>query len=71
MFLIYVRKRFYAEIAKDEAAARAAGQQAKVDPPNGPFTQKLILENMKWVFDMKIKPHTEQYRKELFLCKRL
>lgn len=66
--LMYVRKRFYAEIAKDEAAARAAGQEPKVDPPSGPFTQKLILENMKWVFDIKIKPHTEQYRKELFLC---
>jgi hypothetical protein len=66
--LIYVRKRFYAEIAKDDAAARAAGQEPKTDPPNGPFTQKLTLENMKWVFDIKIKPHTEQYSKELFLC---
>lgn len=66
--LVYVRKRFYAEIAKDDAAARAAGQEPKADPPNGPYTQKLILENMKWVFDTRIKPHTEQYRKELFLC---
>jgi hypothetical protein len=66
--LIYVRKRFYAEVAKDEAAARAAGHEPKVDPPNGPFTQKLILENMKFVFDTKIKPLTEQYSKELFLC---
>ncbi|TAQ85029.1 hypothetical protein B7494_g6645 [Chlorociboria aeruginascens] len=66
--LIYVRKRFYAEVAKDEAAIRAAGLEPEVDPPNGPFTRKLILENMKWVFDTKIKPHTEQYRKELFLC---
>jgi hypothetical protein len=66
--LIYVRKRFYAEVAKDDAAARAAGHEPKVDPPNGPFTRKLILENMKWVFDTKIKPLTEQYSKELFLC---
>jgi hypothetical protein len=66
--LIYVRKRFYAEVAKDEAAARAAGYEPKVDPPNGPYTQKLILENMKFVFDTKIKPLTEQYSKELFLC---
>lgn len=66
--LIYVRKRFYAEVAKDEAAARAAGHEPKPDPPNGPFTQKLVLENMKWIFDIKIKPLTEQYSKELFLC---
>ena len=66
--LIYVRKRFYAEVAKDEAAVRATGREPEMDPPFGPYTRKLILENMKWVFDTKIKPHTEQYRKELFLC---
>ncbi|KAH8657053.1 hypothetical protein BGZ60DRAFT_434707 [Tricladium varicosporioides] len=66
--LIYVRKRFYAEVAKDEAAVRATGQEPEMDPPNGPYLRKLILENMKWVFDTKVKPHTEQHRKELFLC---
>lgn len=66
--LIYVRKRFYAEVAKDDAALRATGREPEMDPPDGPSTRKLTLENMKWVFDTKIKPHTEQYRKELFLC---
>ncbi|KAK3330256.1 hypothetical protein B0H66DRAFT_611626 [Apodospora peruviana] len=66
--LIYVRKRFYDEIAREHAAARAAGQSPAEDPPEGPFTQKLTLENMKWVFDTKIKPHTESHRKELFYC---
>jgi hypothetical protein len=66
--LMYVRKRFYAEVAKDEAAVRATGREPEADPPYGPYTRKLILENMKWVFDTKIKLHTEQYRKELFLC---
>ncbi|KAK1989485.1 hypothetical protein LZ30DRAFT_576116, partial [Colletotrichum cereale] len=66
--LLSVRARFYADVAQDAAAAIAAGQPPVVDPPEGPFTQKLTLENMKWVFDMKIKPHTETYRKELFLC---
>ncbi|EHL03090.1 hypothetical protein M7I_1065 [Glarea lozoyensis 74030] len=66
--LIYVRKRFYAEMAKDEAAMRATGREPDSDPPNGPYLRKLILENMKWVFDTKIKPYTEPYRKELFLC---
>lgn len=66
--LLYVRKRFYAEVAKDTAAAIAAGKEPMVEPPEGPWTQKLTLENMKWVFDMKVKPRTEQFRKELFLC---
>ncbi|KAI1180543.1 hypothetical protein F4777DRAFT_252097 [Nemania sp. FL0916] len=66
--LVYVRKRFYAEIEKDDAASRAAGQQPIRDAPNGPYTRKLTLENMKWLFDVKIKPHTEQYRRELFYC---
>ncbi|RSM18615.1 hypothetical protein CDV31_002544 [Fusarium ambrosium] len=66
--LLYVRKRFYAEVAKDAAAAVAAGKEPIVEPPEGPWTQKLTLENMKWVFDMKVKPRTEQFRKELFLC---
>ncbi|TEY87542.1 hypothetical protein BOTCAL_0001g00690 [Botryotinia calthae] len=66
--LIYVRKRFYAEIAKDDAAVRATGQEPPSDPPLGPYTRKLTLENMKWVFDTKIKPLTEQYNKDLFLC---
>ncbi|KAI0124645.1 hypothetical protein BJ170DRAFT_685523 [Xylariales sp. AK1849] len=66
--LLYVRKRFYTEMVKAAAAARAAGQEPIRDPSGGPFTQKLTLENMKWLFDTKIKPHTEPYRKELFLC---
>jgi hypothetical protein len=67
--LIYVRKRFYAEQAKDEAAIRATGREPIMDPPEGPFTRKLSLENMKWVFETKIKPYTDSHRKELFLCR--
>lgn len=66
--LVHVRKRFYAGVAKDAEAARAAGKPPAVDPLDGPFTQKLTLENMKWIFDTKIKPHTEALRKELFYC---
>lgn len=66
--LTYVRKRFYFEVAKDFAAAITADRKPEVDPPEGPWTQKLTLENMKWVFDLKIKPITEAFRKELFLC---
>ena len=66
--LIYVRERFYADIAREDEAAQAAGEPVKVDQPNEPPTRKLILENMKWLFDTKIKPLTENYQKELFLC---
>ncbi|KAI9713299.1 MAG: hypothetical protein M1812_006658 [Candelaria pacifica] len=66
--LIYTRKRFYSDIAKEDNAARAGGEAVKQDSPNGPPTRKLILENMKWLFDTKIKPLSEHYRKELFLC---
>ncbi|KAI0025595.1 hypothetical protein F4780DRAFT_768359 [Xylariomycetidae sp. FL0641] len=66
--LVSVRRRFYNEAAKDALARRAAGQAPVADPPQGPFTQKLTLENMKWLFDVKIKPHTEPFRKEIFYC---
>ncbi|CAJ2513352.1 Uu.00g014710.m01.CDS01 [Anthostomella pinea] len=66
--LLYVRKRFYAEIAKDVASLLAAGQEPVFDAPEGPFTRILTLENMKWLFDVKVKPITDPYRKELFYC---
>lgn len=66
--LLYVRERFYADVAQENAAIRAAGQTVELDHPDRPPTRKLILENMKWVFDSKIKPLTEHFQKELFLC---
>jgi len=66
--LLYVRERFYADIAQENAAVRSAGHPVPYDHPDKPPTRKLILENMKWVFDTKIKPLTEHFQKELFLC---
>lgn len=66
--LIHVRQMFYDYVASEDAAACAAGELIRLDPPNGPPTRKLILENMKWLFDSKIKPLTEHFQKELFLC---
>ncbi|PNY24056.1 transcriptional regulatory protein [Tolypocladium capitatum] len=66
--LLFVRARFYADVAEEAAAARAAGRVPTTDPPEGPWTQRLTLENMKWVFDMKIKRYTDRHRKELFFC---
>ncbi|KAI1094778.1 hypothetical protein F5B19DRAFT_414789 [Rostrohypoxylon terebratum] len=66
--LLHVRRRFYTEIAKESAELLAAGKVPVEDPPEGPFTLKLTLENMKWLFDVKIKVHTESHRKDLFFC---
>lgn len=66
--LLDVRRRFYAALAQEDEAALAAGEPVKTDPPTGPPTRKLILENMKWLFDTKIKPLTDHFQRELFLC---
>ncbi|KAF8426250.1 hypothetical protein EV426DRAFT_20841 [Tirmania nivea] len=71
--LVQVRKRFYDEnpytpqdpnhyIILDPNSARGV---TTLDTPTG---KRLMLENMKYVFDTKIKPITDQVRKELFLC---
>ena len=66
--LIHVRRRFYEDVTHENEILSSAGQPIQSDPPNGPPTRKLILENMKWLFDTKIKPLTEHFQKELFLC---
>ncbi|KAF2009876.1 hypothetical protein BU24DRAFT_66396 [Aaosphaeria arxii CBS 175.79] len=66
--LMHVRRRFYAELEDgiaipglEDTANDATGEPDALKP-------KLVLENMKWVYDNKLKPLTEQFRKELFLC---
>ena len=66
--LLDVRQRFYTAVSQEDEAALATGESIKTDPPNGPPTRKLILENMKWLFDTKIKPLTDHFQRELFLC---
>ena len=66
--LLDVRQRFYAALAQENEAALAAGESVKTDTANGPPTRRLILENMKWLFDTKIKPLTDHFQRELFLC---
>jgi hypothetical protein len=66
--LTHVRSRFYAHIQEEDGVARASGNTVRTDSPDTPPTRKLILENMKWVFEAKVKPITEKYQKELFFC---
>ncbi|KAK2867834.1 hypothetical protein FQN49_003420, partial [Arthroderma sp. PD_2] len=66
--IMYVRKRFLEDLAQEDARTRAEGKPIEEDSPNGPPRRKIILENMKFIFDTKIKLLTEQFQKELFLC---
>lgn len=66
--LMYVRKRFYSDLAKEDALTRSLGKPIEEDRQGSPPKRKLILENMKWIFDQKIKPLTDPHQKELFLC---
>ncbi|SZF05001.1 unnamed protein product [Blumeria hordei] len=62
--LIHVRKRFYTGKVEKDVYLHTPRQILSGLPPN----KKLSLENMKWVFDTKIKPITDKFRKTLFLC---
>ncbi|CAI6332198.1 unnamed protein product [Periconia digitata] len=67
--LVYVRLKYYSDAEK---AVPASTWDTKFTPENinASSRPKLVLENMKWVYDNKVKPLTEQYRKEIFLCYR-
>ncbi|EPQ65919.1 Bgt-150 [Blumeria graminis f. sp. tritici] len=62
--LIHVRKRFYTGKTEKDVHPHTTRQISAGLPPN----KKLSLENMKWVFDTKVKPITDKFRKTLFLC---
>ncbi|KAF2187107.1 hypothetical protein K469DRAFT_570881 [Zopfia rhizophila CBS 207.26] len=66
--LMYVRRMFYSEHAKDEGASPQLNQDFNSTEAIESRRPKLVLENMKWVYDNKLKPLTELFRKELFLC---
>ncbi|KHN98544.1 F-box domain containing protein [Metarhizium album ARSEF 1941] len=66
--LLYVREEFYAKIAKDVRTAQGAGKNVVIKPAEQTWTQKLTLENMRWIFDAKIRPRTDPVRKDVFLC---
>lgn len=63
--LLYVRQRFHAETAIQAAATPAAGGEVASSPL---ADQKLMLEHMKWIFETKIKRHTDPHGTDLFFC---
>lgn len=66
--LVHVRRVFYAASANENTTSGQGQYQSSSDNGPDPNKPKLVLDNMKWVYDNKIKNLTEQYRKELFLC---
>ncbi|KAH8689214.1 hypothetical protein BGW36DRAFT_78931 [Talaromyces proteolyticus] len=66
--LMHVRNKFCSRVQQEDAVAQASGVPVQADSSSLLPARKLILENMKWVFDNKIKPLTEKHQKELFLC---
>ena len=65
--LMHVRKRFFEVLVQEDAMLAARGLPLRLNAP-GETTRKLTLENLKWVFESKVKPFTDHLRKELFLC---
>ncbi|KAI5808182.1 hypothetical protein DFH27DRAFT_607891 [Peziza echinospora] len=71
--LVQIRDKFYSE---HPYTAGDPGHHVMLDPNSAegaaalerPTSSRLLLENMKYVFDTKIKPLTDAHRKELFLC---
>ncbi|KAH7086947.1 hypothetical protein FB567DRAFT_526606 [Paraphoma chrysanthemicola] len=63
--LTHVRRKYHEAADIDHAATPLHHDEAANGANSKP---KLVLENMKWVYDNKIKPLTEQYRKDLFFC---
>ena len=61
--LVYVWNRFYAE-----AATSRTGREQDQYLLEDPCPTKLILDDMKWIFENKIKPITGVIRNDLFLC---
>lgn len=64
--LAHVRHTFYTQKTENDAARLAQREPPSADHADS--RPKLVLDNMKWVYDNKIKPLTEQFRKEIFLC---
>ena len=66
--LLHVRHRFYTSLAQEDGRMRSMGIPILTDSSHPGPHRKLTLENMRWLYENKIKPLTERFQKELFLC---
>ncbi|KAK5127081.1 hypothetical protein LTR85_008441 [Meristemomyces frigidus] len=67
--LLHVRKRYLedkrAGLLPEYDQTAKSGSSKQGTPSPDPF---LSLDNMKWVYDNKVRTYTDQYRRELFIC---
>lgn len=67
--LIHVRGRFYADLQQERLDDSVSDFSPAIKSESETFHfQQLTLEHMKWVFDTKVKPFTEGFQRELFIC---
>lgn len=66
--LIHVRRAYYAQSEKIQDTTSTPTHQESALTSNADPSPKLVLDHLKWVYDNKVKPLTEQYRKDIFLC---
>ena len=65
--LQYVKTRYLDLTAREDKLLIA---RSMTIPPNSPLhdSRRLKLEDMRWIFDDMVKPHTERFGKDIFLC---
>lgn len=63
--ILATRGKFHASLVQEAIAARNEGRSPA---QSAGLSNKISLETMKWLFDYRIKPITEKFRKEIFLC---
>lgn len=66
--LCHVRQRFDEVIAQEDRMLALKGTAFPQDT-DSQACRRLKLEDMKWTFEQWIKPHTERFGKDLFLCR--
>jgi len=66
--LCHVRQQFEATISQEDRMLELKGTAFPQDSDSLSL-RKLTLEDMKWTFEEFVKPHTEKFGKDLFLCR--
>ncbi|KAB8356636.1 hypothetical protein FH972_024213 [Carpinus fangiana] len=61
--LVGVRSRYYSDLVRNDSGS----SPGSTDSHTSSQPRRLVLDNMRWVYDTKVKPLTET-RKEVFLC---
>ncbi|KAJ9647618.1 hypothetical protein H2204_000248 [Knufia peltigerae] len=66
--LCHVRQRFGEDLAGEDRMLALKGTAFPQDSESL-LSRRLKLKDMKWTFDELVKPHTERFGKDLFLCR--